>query len=246
VSHNQTSHADAVDLRASVRNAHHTFILPGKLFPCLHNCRYMGLDCHLILHNSERMSEEDPGLVGNLLVERLQGAYIHQVHSTPLNTEDFLAMYCSVHASENGAGFEGRLREAWFRGTLHETRRRAASTRQEAIHCSSRGQQQFGHVGVHDGHARDNRPKRPRLPVLSHCYGVLRFLLAREQANEYRKHCTPFCPPLPVKCIDARLQACGSGATLAGVALANHLTGVLASPHVPLQNACAVCMCNTA
>jgi D-cysteine desulfhydrase len=47
----------------------------------------MGLDCHLILRNSERRSEEDPGLVGNLLVERLQGAYIHQVHSSPFNTE---------------------------------------------------------------------------------------------------------------------------------------------------------------
>ncbi|KAK9798127.1 hypothetical protein WJX73_003347 [Symbiochloris irregularis] len=41
--------------------------------------RYAGLDCHLILRNSRALADEDPGLVGNLLVERLVGAHVHQV-----------------------------------------------------------------------------------------------------------------------------------------------------------------------
>lgn len=40
---------------------------------------YLGLQPHLILRNGERAAQHDPGLVGNLLVERLQGAHIHQV-----------------------------------------------------------------------------------------------------------------------------------------------------------------------
>ena len=54
---------------SSVAQAHQT---------CAACCRYMGLDCHLVLRNAERLADDDPGLVGNLLVERLQGAYIHQ------------------------------------------------------------------------------------------------------------------------------------------------------------------------
>jgi hypothetical protein len=41
--------------------------------------RFLGLEPHLVLRNTERGASEDPGLVGNLLVERMQGAYIHQV-----------------------------------------------------------------------------------------------------------------------------------------------------------------------
>ena len=39
----------------------------------------MGLDCHLVLRNSRALADADPGLVGNLLVERLVGAHVHQV-----------------------------------------------------------------------------------------------------------------------------------------------------------------------
>ena len=47
----------------------------------------MGLECHLILRNSQVLADRDPGLVGNLLVERLVGAHVHQVSSTqPLGT----------------------------------------------------------------------------------------------------------------------------------------------------------------
>mmetsp|Transcript_10269 Transcript_10269/g.62922 ORF Transcript_10269/g.62922 Transcript_10269/m.62922 type:complete len:460 (-) Transcript_10269:734-2113(-) len=41
--------------------------------------RYMGMESHLILRNNKVAAEQDPGLVGNLLVERLLGAHIHQV-----------------------------------------------------------------------------------------------------------------------------------------------------------------------
>lgn len=40
---------------------------------------YLGLPCHLILRNSAAGARADPGLVGNLLVDRLVGATIHQV-----------------------------------------------------------------------------------------------------------------------------------------------------------------------
>ena len=41
--------------------------------------RYLGLDSHLVLRNSAQGAAADPGLVGNLLVERMVGATIHQV-----------------------------------------------------------------------------------------------------------------------------------------------------------------------
>lgn len=42
-------------------------------------CRYAGLDAHLVLRNRASEVDADPGLVGNLLVERLVGAHIYQV-----------------------------------------------------------------------------------------------------------------------------------------------------------------------
>ncbi|KAL4457486.1 hypothetical protein ABPG75_012351 [Micractinium tetrahymenae] len=41
--------------------------------------RYLGWDAHLVLRNSRHLADSDPGLVGNLLVERLVGAHIWQV-----------------------------------------------------------------------------------------------------------------------------------------------------------------------
>lgn len=45
--------------------------------------RYLGMDSHLILRNTARGAESDPGLTGNLLVGRLVGAHIHQVEAYP-------------------------------------------------------------------------------------------------------------------------------------------------------------------
>lgn len=41
--------------------------------------RYLGLDCYLILRTSRTVVEDDPGLEGNLLVERLVGAHVSLV-----------------------------------------------------------------------------------------------------------------------------------------------------------------------
>lgn len=41
--------------------------------------RLLGLECHLILRNGRMLAESDPGLVGNIMVDRLAGATIHQV-----------------------------------------------------------------------------------------------------------------------------------------------------------------------
>lgn len=43
------------------------------------SARYAGLESHLILRNNKLAAEKDPGLVGNLMVERLVGANIYQV-----------------------------------------------------------------------------------------------------------------------------------------------------------------------
>jgi len=43
--------------------------------------RYAGLDCHLILRTSRALTDGDPGLVGNLLVERMVGAHLHLVRT---------------------------------------------------------------------------------------------------------------------------------------------------------------------
>jgi hypothetical protein len=42
---------------------------------------YLGLPAHLILRNSSARAQRDPGLVGNLLVERLVGASVHQARA---------------------------------------------------------------------------------------------------------------------------------------------------------------------
>ncbi|KAG2486910.1 hypothetical protein HYH03_014409 [Edaphochlamys debaryana] len=41
--------------------------------------KYLGLDCHLILRTSRQLVDSDPGLIGNLLVERMAGATVHMV-----------------------------------------------------------------------------------------------------------------------------------------------------------------------
>lgn len=41
--------------------------------------KYLGLPCHLILRTSRHVVDHDPGLVGNLLVERMAGAHLHLV-----------------------------------------------------------------------------------------------------------------------------------------------------------------------
>ncbi|MED6210174.1 hypothetical protein PIB30_061648 [Stylosanthes scabra] len=41
--------------------------------------RYLNLDCYLILRTSKVVVDQDPGLVGNLLVERLVGAHVELI-----------------------------------------------------------------------------------------------------------------------------------------------------------------------
>lgn len=63
---------------------------------------YLGLEPHLILRNTERGASQDPGLVGNLLVERMQGAHIHQVCSLlrcpELRYNRFVWSVCTMRA----------------------------------------------------------------------------------------------------------------------------------------------------
>lgn len=41
--------------------------------------KYLNLDCFLILRTSNLLVDRDPGLTGNLLVERLAGANVHLI-----------------------------------------------------------------------------------------------------------------------------------------------------------------------
>lgn len=41
--------------------------------------KYLNLDCFLILRTSNLLVDRDPGLTGNLLVERLAGAHVHLI-----------------------------------------------------------------------------------------------------------------------------------------------------------------------
>ncbi|XP_010069481.2 bifunctional D-cysteine desulfhydrase/1-aminocyclopropane-1-carboxylate deaminase, mitochondrial [Eucalyptus grandis] len=41
--------------------------------------KYLNLDCHLILRTSKVLVDKDPGLTGNLLVERLAGAHVQLI-----------------------------------------------------------------------------------------------------------------------------------------------------------------------
>lgn len=41
--------------------------------------KYLNLDCFLILRTSKALADKDPGLTGNLLVERLVGAHVELV-----------------------------------------------------------------------------------------------------------------------------------------------------------------------
>ncbi|CAH2036106.1 unnamed protein product [Thlaspi arvense] len=70
--------ADAVDQQAD------TVITIGGIQS--NHCRattvasnYLNLNTHLILRTSKLLADEDPGLVGNLLVERLVGANVHLI-----------------------------------------------------------------------------------------------------------------------------------------------------------------------
>lgn len=63
--------------------------------------RFLGLDCHLILRNSRALADADPGLTGNLLVERMAGAHIHQVTKEE---------YQRVGSSALGQQLEAQLR----------------------------------------------------------------------------------------------------------------------------------------
>ena len=54
---------------------------------------YLGLESHLILRTSEGMEQQDPGLAGNLLPERMQGAHLHQVCCSERYSEEHSSFY---------------------------------------------------------------------------------------------------------------------------------------------------------
>lgn len=66
--------------------------------------RYLGLDCHLILRTSRAQADADPGLVGNLLVERLAGAHLHMVTKEEYTRVGSAALVAQLAASLEAKG----------------------------------------------------------------------------------------------------------------------------------------------
>lgn len=58
--------------------------------------RYLGLEPHLVLRTTTRGAEDDPGLTGNLLVDRLVGAHVHQVTKSEYQSIGSEALTASV------------------------------------------------------------------------------------------------------------------------------------------------------
>lgn len=74
--------------------------------------RYLGLACHLVLRTSRPLVDQDPGLTGNLLLERLVGAHVHLVccsqgvfEWTPCNCA-FLDMFVQRSAGPRPSSYE--------------------------------------------------------------------------------------------------------------------------------------------
>ncbi|KAL5995443.1 hypothetical protein ACLOJK_025505 [Asimina triloba] len=61
--------------------------------------KYLNLDCYLILRTSKVLVDQDPGLTGNLLVERLVGAHIDLVSKEEYSKIGSVASWqnCSSH-----------------------------------------------------------------------------------------------------------------------------------------------------
>lgn len=62
--------------RKLVNVVHWSMTRAQSQLPCT---RYAGMDAHLILRTSRTVVDDDPGLVGNLLVDRMVGATVHLV-----------------------------------------------------------------------------------------------------------------------------------------------------------------------
>ncbi|KAL3628945.1 hypothetical protein CASFOL_027991 [Castilleja foliolosa] len=58
--------------------------------------KYLNLDCYLILRTSEDLVDEDPGMTGNLLVERMVGAHIDLVLEEEYATVGSVALAISL------------------------------------------------------------------------------------------------------------------------------------------------------
>ena len=59
--------------------------------------RYLGLEPHLVLRTTTRgAQDDDPGLAGNLLVDRLVGAHVHQVTKSEYQSIGSEALTASV------------------------------------------------------------------------------------------------------------------------------------------------------
>ncbi|KAJ1688869.1 hypothetical protein LUZ63_013024 [Rhynchospora breviuscula] len=68
--------------------------------------RCLNLDCHLIFRSPEDLEDKDPGLVGNLMLERLVGAHIYFVSVGDL--EFFLNSMAIANSLKNKLEKEGR------------------------------------------------------------------------------------------------------------------------------------------
>ena len=132
--------------------------------------RYCGLDAHLVLRTSRALVDDDPGLEGNLLVERLIGAAVH------------------------------------------------LCTKEE---YGKHGSERLGQMVAEELSSRGKRPYV--IPVGgSNALGSWGYI---EMVRELQGQMREAGAGLPAR-VDAVVVACGSGGTVAGMALALDLSGM--------------------
>eukprot|EP00887_Chlorella_sp_A99_P002889 scaffold6.g2889.t1 len=179
--------------------------------------RYLGLECHLLLRTSRLAVESDPGLTGNLLVERLVGAQIHQC------TKEEYGQYGSVALGEWLAeqlraqgrnpyvvpvGGSSPLGVWGYLELMGELQRQIQG-------------QGFTDIAMARLDARRLRAWRGRAAAC----GAPVALPSRRSLRALALP-PPMCAEDGCRSLLPHLQACGSGGTTAGIALGNHLSGL--------------------
>jgi hypothetical protein len=180
--------------------------------------RYLGLDAHLVLRTSRALVDADPGLTGNLLVERLAGAHVHLVRGSGVG----------VCFSAEGGGWlwwnDDKSTATQYKTPHNQQQPQPTATTTTTSKKKQITKEEYAQLGgdalgaqlVAQLTAAGHKPYF--IPVGGSsslgCYGYLEFieeLRRQSDALGWR--------------FDDIVMACGSGGTTAGVALGNHLSG---------------------
>lgn len=168
--------------------------------------RYLGFECHLILRTSRVEVDRDPGLTGNLLVDRLTGALLHKVTKEEYVEKGSVALCEQLAAQLTAQGRRpyiipvGGSDSLGTWGYLQAVEEMQGQ--QQQLHAQQQREQEAGTVGG----GRQQRAQQEEGKAVGDGLAA-----------------TPFFTDIAM--------ACGSGGTTAGVALGNHLSSWGARVH---------------